>query len=124
MLALLDLEEDEVVLGGDQLHHVEAGSGGEAPPLRLLIPSASRLPSESPRRLKGGLLFLLVCWGNTIGYTLRLDWMYISYIFALFHDNVAQSLNCFNKFEKTPVVCGLRLSSRTLCCQTKCCDIE
>ena len=49
MLALLDLEEDEVVLGGDQLHHVEAGPGGEAPPLRLLIPSASRLPSESPQ---------------------------------------------------------------------------
>ena len=61
MLALLDLEEDEVVLGGDQLHHVEAGSGGEAPPLRLLIPSASRLPSESPLRLKRGLLFQLVC---------------------------------------------------------------
>ena len=48
VLALLDLEEDEVLLGGDQLHHVEAGVGGEAPPLRLLIPSASRLPSQSP----------------------------------------------------------------------------
>ena len=48
MLALLDLEEDEVLLGGDQLHHVEGGAGGEAPPLRLLIPSASRLPSQSP----------------------------------------------------------------------------
>ena len=48
MLALLDLEEDEVILGCDQLHHVEAGSGGEAPPLRLLIPSTSRLRSKSP----------------------------------------------------------------------------
>ena len=45
MLALLDLEEDEVVLGGDQLHHVEADLVGEAPPLRLLIFSASSLPS-------------------------------------------------------------------------------
>ena len=106
MLALLDLEEDEVVLGGDQLHHVEAGPGGEAPPLRLLIPSASRLPSESPRRLKGGLLFLLVCWGNIIGYTLHLDWMYISYIFALFHDNAAQSLIFLTSLKKLQLCVG------------------
>ena len=45
MLALLDLEEDEVLLGGDQLHHVDYGGGGEAPPLRLLISRTTRLPN-------------------------------------------------------------------------------
>ena len=45
MLALLDLEEDEVLLGGDQLHHVVYGGGGEAPPLRLLISRTTRLPN-------------------------------------------------------------------------------
>ena len=70
MLALLDLEEDEVVLGGDQLHHVEAGPGGEAPPLRLLIPAPAACYA---RVLNRGLLLQLVSQGNTTGYRLRLD---------------------------------------------------
>ena len=56
MLALLDLEQDEVLLRGDQLHHLEA----KAPPL---APSADiqYQPPAMVRVLSGGLLAPVVC---------------------------------------------------------------
>ena len=57
MLALLDLEQDEVLLGGDQLHHPD---GKKAPPL---APSADiqYQPPAMVRVLSGGLLAPVVC---------------------------------------------------------------